>query len=331
MLNDPDASTSEAVTAAGPTTVVGAIRGGTLDPELAGLLWVLLEGGVPLVVAGEGEGGLDRRRRATVLDALLDLVPAGRSRRRLGDPTDDLVWLVDAERLGWRRPSTEAGEPGHATRSPGTAASDPAPEVALQEDPGTTILCPGELGGTEPGDAPGELARVAIRALGLGYSMAATVRASRLEAALDALRRRPVFATDDELSRLGVVLVLEPGLSARVAAAHYLRPLARDVHGHPQRLPPAVLATWDGGLGRFEHFAWGVATELATRTGRKVGDFEIEVDRRSAALADLVARAGDGPGDGGRPDATATRRDPLQSTLEGIRLGGSATPDGHRH
>ena len=72
-------------------------------------------------------------------------------------------------------------------------------------------------------------------------------------------------------------------------AAHYLRPVARDMHGHVQKLGPAVLATWDGRAGRFEHFGWGVTPELAMRTGRHAGDFEIELERRREALERGVA------------------------------------------
>ena len=70
----------------------------------------------------------------------------------------------------------------------------------------------------------------------------------------------------------------------RVVAAHYVRPIARDEHGHVQRLGPAVLATWDAGTDRFEQFGWGVNPELARRVGRRAGDFELEVDRRAGLL-----------------------------------------------
>ncbi|MEX1173941.1 MAG: hypothetical protein WEG56_15205, partial [Chloroflexota bacterium] len=79
-----------------------------------------------------------------------------------------------------------------------------------------------------------------------------------------------------------------PG-AMRVLAAHYVRPTARDEHGHVQRLGPAVLATWDPGTDRFEHFAWGVTPELAVRVGKRAGDFEVEVERRREYLRDLVA------------------------------------------
>jgi len=56
-----------------------------------------------------------------------------------------------------------------------------------------------------------------------------------------------------------------------------------------QRLGPAVLATWDRTRDTFEDFSWGITPELAFRVGVKPGDFEREVDRRTAFLDGLVA------------------------------------------
>jgi hypothetical protein len=102
--------------------------------------------------------------------------------------------------------------------------------------------------------------------------------------------------TPDQLTFLGCVLVIgESGESRRgrlrVTAAHYVRPLARDAHGHSQRLDPAVLATWDARLGRYEHFAWGVLPEIAARLGVRAGDLEADLHHRRDDLAGL-AKAG---------------------------------------
>ncbi len=94
-------------------------------------------------------------------------------------------------------------------------------------------------------------------------------------------RPPPIRVTDDELTRLGLVLVIAED---RVIAAHYVRPLARDEHGHTQRLGPAVLATHDPDTDRFEHFGWGITPELAVRIGQRAGDLELEIDRRRELL-----------------------------------------------
>jgi hypothetical protein len=89
-----------------------------------------------------------------------------------------------------------------------------------------------------------------------------------------------------------------------------VRPVARDQHGHLQRLGPAVLATWDPNEDVFEHFGWGVTPELAMRVGRRAGDFEIEVDRRRAYLEGLVRDGTTGP-DAARKAIRAYRPAPV--------------------
>jgi hypothetical protein len=93
----------------------------------------------------------------------------------------------------------------------------------------------------------------------------------------------------------------------RVTAAHYVRPLARDAHGHSQRLDPAVLATWDERLERYEHFAWGVLPEIAARLGRRGGDLEADLHHRRDDLAGL-AKAG------------VTKLDEVQRLIAGYRV-----------
>ena len=275
--------------AARPTsapTIVDAIRSGSLDAELAGLLWLLLDGGVPIVVAGPGGTEEARADRRAALESVLDLLPSTRSARPLDGAAEDFTWIASAETLGWRR-----------TLPAATAPADPA----------STVILAGELGAGPPADTTGDRARLAVRAIGLGFGLAATAEAARLEDLVAMLTRRSIGLGEDELARLGVVLILGPRRSVdavepsatdsertrvpapKIVAAHYLRPLARDVHGHTQRLPPAVLATWDPRIARFEHFAWGIAGELAERLGRRTGDFEAERERRSAALAGLAA------------------------------------------
>jgi hypothetical protein len=114
---------------------------------------------------------------------------------------------------------------------------------------------------------------------------------------------------DDELTFLGLVLVLRsvaPGRD-RVVAAHYARPLARDPSGHVQRMGPGVLATWEPATDAFEHFSWGIATELAGRIGSRPGNLDPEIERRAEFLLGLVA--------GGVDDAGHVR-----AAIEGFRL-----------
>jgi hypothetical protein len=173
-------------------------------------------------------------------------------------------------------------------------AAASAPDVA----PATTVLLVHEFSEHLPIYTWGEVARIAVRALSLGYGLAGTIHAESLEEVLAELGGRDIGLTGDELSRLGVVLVVRAlrdrttgELVRRVVAAHYVRPVVRDAAGHVQRLGPAVLATWDPATDAFEDFAWGIVPELAERVGRRAGDFEAERARRADYLAGLV-RAG---------------------------------------
>jgi len=65
-----------------------------------------------------------------------------------------------------------------------------------------------------------------------------------------------------------------------------------DAGGHPRRLPPAVLATWDPATDAWDDYAWGLTADLAERTRMRLGDFEAECARRAA---DLIQHASGRP------------------------------------
>ncbi len=248
-------------------SIVELIRAGTLDAELAATIWLLVEGRVPLIVAGEGAAV----GRSTLLGALLDFLPPDVRVVELAGSEETFDWLPQASELGW---------PGVGRR--------PADGPLIRPE-GTVLLAP-ELSDQSPAYTWGDVARIAVRAASIGYGLAATIGGASLDDVFAQLRAAPVRLTDDELSRLGVVLVLRRLVDGRrrVAAAHYVRPVVRDVHGHLQRLGPAVLATWDPGSDRFEQFGWGVTPELALRVGRRAGDFELDVAGRRTLLEGLA-------------------------------------------
>ena len=222
-----------------PPSLVELVRRGTLDAELAALVWVLVEGRIPLVVAAEA-ALIDREIAADVLRGVLaslrpDLGLAG----------------LDAAEVTVPLAARTARELVHGDRPGGVARAD-----SLQ-----------------------------------------TLRA-------DLGASPPAGLTEDELSFLGCVLVLgedarslieaadpsvAPERPLRVLAAHYVRPLHRDEHGHAQLLGPAVLATWDPRAHAFEHFGWGVLPEIAARLGRRAGDLEADLHHRRDDLGGLAA------------------------------------------
>lgn len=205
----------------GLPSLVSLIGSGVVDAELGAMTWLLVEGGVPLVVA----------------------VPPAR--------------LAAGAQL--------------LTAVLGSVTGD-AEAVAR---------------------AASELDRTGAWQLTHGGRIGAVVAAASLGELRDMLTGAPFRLSPQELTFLGCVLVAgprdgKPGGPLRVTAAHYVRPLARDAHGHAQELPPAVLATWDGRLGRYEHFAWGVIPEIAARLGRRAGDLEADLHHRRDDLAGLA-------------------------------------------
>jgi hypothetical protein len=259
-------------TAPARRSVVELIGSGVLDAELAALAWILVEARLPLVVAGLQQGA----GKTTLLEALLDFLPPSARRIDLAGAAEDFAWLPEAETLGWTRDGP------------------PIVEV-IPVTPASGYLVATEISEHLPVYTWGRAARTLVRAASLGYGIGATIHADRLEDIHEVLGARPIGLTDDELSYLGLVLIVRASrqpdgrVRRRVVAAHYARPVGRDEHGHTQRLPPAVIAAHDAGSDRLDHFAWGVMPELAIRLGRKAGDLEREQAERAALLGQLAA------------------------------------------
>jgi hypothetical protein len=216
----PSAAGSAPSSAPAAPSLVALVAQGVLDAELAALVWLLVEGRIPLVVAA----------------------PAGRAG-------------AGGQLLAGILVSVHADEPVENLVAPLTPA-------------GASSLIRGRRAG-------------------------GVLEAASLEEVRSRLGTGALPLTPDQLTFLGCVLVLgeSPGERRgrlRVIAAHYVRPLARDAHGHAQLLDPAVLATWAERLERYEHFGWGVLPEIAARLGRRGGDLEADLHHRRDDLAGLV-------------------------------------------
>jgi hypothetical protein len=253
----------------GTAGIVRLIRAGALDVELAALLWLLVDARTPVLVVGPRGSGGDE-----FADALMGLVTPG-SRVIRVEPDDDFAWMPEAAELGWRR-----------ERPAAEVRRDP-PRIA----PGNAVLVVPGL--AMPSGVTGSRARIVVRAVAVGYAMLATMSGGGLEDALEALNEPAIGTTADERSSLGVVLAVEAGgPGPRVAAAHYVRPVARDSSGHVQRLPPGLLAAWNPRSARWDHFAWGLLADLGGRTG--LGPIELEQAQAGRAAALRVAAGAPG-------------------------------------
>src|SRR4051812_27191443 len=167
-----------------PRSIVQLLRDRTVDAELAAHLWLLVGAGVPVVVAA----GPQHAGKTTLLNAVLEFVRPERHFIELAGEEETFDWLPQASELGW---------PGVARRADG----DPV-------RPESAVLYAHELSDHTPAYTWGEAARVFVRAASIGYQLAATLHAESLEEAFELLRRPPVRSTDDELSHLGIILIL---------------------------------------------------------------------------------------------------------------------------
>jgi hypothetical protein len=247
------------------------LRGRVLDAELAALLWLLLDARTPLVVVGADPVACD-----LVVGGVRGLLPETARLMEVA-PDDDFEWLPEAAELGWRRDRRESVD--RATWTQTAAMLTAADGVLLVRGLGA------------PGGVGGARARIVVRALTLGYGMLATMAGEGLEDALNTLHAPEIGTDPDERSRLGVVLAMGDAGGSRVTAAHYVRPVALDTHGHVQRPAPAILATWNVGAARWDHFAWGVLPDIAGRLGIATIELEREQALRAAALSDVTPGA----------------------------------------
>src|SRR5829696_2902020 len=149
-------------------SIVELIANGVLDAELAALAWILVEARLPLVVAGLQRGV----GKTTLLEALLDFLPPTTRRIDLAGVDEDFAWLPEAEALGWTR-------------------RGPATTEAIPVTPASAYLVAAEISEHMPIYTGGRAARTLVRAASLGYGIAATLHADRLEEVHDALRARP--------------------------------------------------------------------------------------------------------------------------------------------
>ncbi|HEU4672691.1 MAG TPA: hypothetical protein VFS32_07325 [Candidatus Limnocylindrales bacterium] len=257
-------------------SIIALLAQGVLDPRLAALAWLLVEKRVPLVVAAGPSG----TGKTVLLRALLGFLPQGTKVRTIAGEWETWAWLPADVR-------TELGILVYGDR----AAGDPSTAA----ETGSVLVVP-EFSSHLPVYAWNGTARTAIRLASRGFGLGGTVHGESLEDVLGVLGGPGIGATADELSHLGLVLVVravDPALGERsrrrVVAAHYVRPVALDAGGHVQRLGPAVLATWDAATDTFEDFAWGVLPEIAARLGLRSGDLDLERDRRAAYLEALTS------------------------------------------
>lgn len=234
----------------------GLVTARELSATLAAHLTILADAGVPLVVAGAATA--DRRDALAAAVAAASPLPTGAQSAEIKIATDEaFVWLSDPAGVGCL-----AAGAGGAPRSPRS----------------TRLIAMGLVERLSAATT-----KTVVRALVRGFPLIATAPGRDLAELLDLLRGANLRVPEDDLFRLGIVVILggDGEVQSRVESAHLLRAPALD--GGARR-PPALLTTWDG-ANSWDDFSWAALPELAARVGVRQANFSSQLAARERELA----------------------------------------------
>jgi hypothetical protein len=232
------------------------VAAGQISATLAAQVTALTDAGVPIVVTGGASA--DRRDALAAAIAAASPLPAGAESAEIKiAPEEAFVWLTDPAGVG----CLVAGA-GGAPRSPRS----------------TRLIAHGLIERLSAATT-----KTVVRSLVRGFPLIATAPGHDLAELLDLLRGANLRVPEDDLHRLGLVIVLGSDAAAQshVESAHLLRSPALD--GGARR-PPALLTTWNGS-GGWDDFSWAALPELAARVGVTQAAYSSQLAARERELA----------------------------------------------
>lgn len=236
-----------------PLSVAQIITLESVDAETAGLVWLLLEHGASLTVAGptDPQPGVGK---TTTLNALLQFLPEGTALAYMSGMYENFAF----------------------TRLPDI-------------DPATTYALCNEVSDHLPIYMWGRVARRYLTLPAQGYHIATSIHADTIDDVISMyaydLRVRP-----EDVRRLG--LVINIGLVGRVypprrrwLSTHFLQPYA-DVK-KPEAIVAVPLSLWNKYDDTFEHADQTILDDLASWIGLSVQDFTAGLKLRTDCLQEL--------------------------------------------
>ncbi|HCI80059.1 MAG TPA: hypothetical protein DHW02_10260 [Ktedonobacter sp.] len=230
----------------------------SVDAETAALIWLLLESGASLTVAGptDPQPGVGK---TTTLNALLQFLPEGTA----------LVYMSGMyENFAFTR----------------------LPDI----DPATTYALCNEVSDHLPIYMWGRIARRFLTLPAKGYHVATSVHADTINDVLS-MYRNDLHLNPDDVRRLG--LIINIGLIGRSYPArrrwfstHFVRPQADTKN--PDAVVPVPLSLWNDFDDTFEHADQSILDELASYSGVTSQDFNKALQLRIDCLKDLSQGSG---------------------------------------
>jgi hypothetical protein len=236
-----------------PLSVAQIIALQSVDARTAALVWVLLEHGASLTVAGptDPQPGVGK---TTTLNALLQFLPENTAVAYMSGMYENFAFtrLTDI-------------------------------------DPTKTYALCNEVSDHLPIYMWGRVARRYLQLPGQGYHIATSVHADTIVEVMEMFQRDLHLRTED-VRRLG--LVINIGLVGHAYPArrrwfttHFIHP-GSDA-SRPDVAVPVPLSLWNSFDDTFEHADQGIVKDLAGWIGMSVEDFEHAVDGRVALLEEL--------------------------------------------
>jgi hypothetical protein len=233
---------------------------GSVDPETAALVWLLLEHGASLTVAGptDPQPGVGK---TTTLNALIQFLPEGTALAYMSGMYENFSF----------------------TRLPDI-------------DPANTYALCNEVSDHLPIYMWGRIARRYLTLPAQGYHIATSVHADTIKDVLRMYQRDLRLAAND-VRRLGIVVNI--GLVGRLYpprrrwfTTHFIQPCADPKR--PDAVIPVPLSLWNEFDDTFEHADQSILDDLAIWIGMTPADFNTALKQRIDCLQDTSQGSGVG-------------------------------------
>jgi flagellar protein FlaI len=254
-----------------PTAITQLIAWGTFDATVAAYLWLCMENGMSVFVAGETASG-----KTTTLNALLPLVPMAAKILSAEDTPE-----VRPPHTNWQQLVTRESQEAGARVDMGDLL-----KVGLRSRPDRIIV--GEIRGVE--------GAVAFQAMQTGYPTFATFHASSTGKLIQRMTSAPISVPGQFMPNLNVVLIQ---LAVHVGGKRLRRVIEiEEIEGYSRRLKTPVtrqVFRWDPVVDRHEFSGRNNSYVLENLVAPRLGltdprDIYQELDRRRLLIEDLVGR-----------------------------------------
>jgi len=234
-----------------PLSIAQIIAGQSVDTETVALIWLLLEHGASLTVAGptDPQPGVGK---TTTVNGLLQLLPVGSSLIYMSGMNEDFAFT---------------GIPGI--------------------DPTTSYALCNEVSDHSSIYMWGGVAQHYLKLPSEGYHIITSVHADTID---DVIRmyHYELGLTAQDIRRLGIIVNI--GLiegQRRWFTTHFLRPHSDPLH--PETIVPLPLSIWDKGY--FHHAKQDILEEISDWTGLEIQDIITDLKHRSDFLRLLAQRS----------------------------------------